>query len=422
VNTSDPHRDLHSSHWARTLLILVLAFALASILYSQLPGVFRSGKRISAAPSPSAPVSRSGLVYYVNPSGSDSNSGSRECPFQTIQRAADVVSPGDTVIVQDGVYTAKDGDTAVVSLNRGGTTDAFVTFKSENRWGAKLDGLRNTAASGFRFLDSANYIQIEGFELYGFGNSKRGGAAAFELFKGGHDTAILFNHIHDIGRLCTDTTNGQVGVFIQQSQVRLEGNRIHDIGRLAPDEQGCHPTQPYFMNHDHGIYVDKVSDVSVQNNVFYNINRGWAIQLFPGPSNRIKIYNNTFVFKNPYKAGQIVVAASGADNEIVNNIFYDPLAAGIYFYEGVQNNMTVSHNLVYNGAIAQGNSSGVKFLANIDSRTASIFSDLTHFDFRLSGNSPARDAGIAIPSVHVDLDGIVRPQGRSYDIGAYELH
>jgi len=45
-----------------------------------------------------------GNTYYVAKSGIDSNAGTKESPFLTIQRAADVASAGDTVIVRQGEY------------------------------------------------------------------------------------------------------------------------------------------------------------------------------------------------------------------------------------------------------------------------------------------------------------------------------
>jgi hypothetical protein len=51
---------------------------------------------------------------------------------------------------------------------------------------------------------------------------------------------------------------------------------------------------------------------------------------------------------------------------------------------------------------------------------ASSFVDAARNDYRLSAGSPAIDAGTTIADVAVDRLSVRRPQGRAYDIGAYE--
>lgn len=45
-----------------------------------------------------------GKTYFVAPSGSDADEGTIEKPFRTIQRAADVMKPGDRCLVRTGIY------------------------------------------------------------------------------------------------------------------------------------------------------------------------------------------------------------------------------------------------------------------------------------------------------------------------------
>ena len=212
----------------------------------------------SPTPTPTPAVA---AVYFVSPDGSDSNPGTENEPFRTIQRAADVVSAGDLVMVGDGVYTDEDGDGAIVTLRRGGTSSALVTFKARNKWGAKLDGQNNRAVNGFQF-GAVNYVRIEGFEIYGVGNGGSGGASGIEIYSGGRNSQIVGNHIHDVGKMCTDTRNGQNGIFVEQPEVVIERNLIHDIGRFALGENGCSPATSYYQNNDHGIYMDGASNGS----------------------------------------------------------------------------------------------------------------------------------------------------------------
>jgi hypothetical protein len=48
------------------------------------------------------------------------------------------------------------------------------------------------------------------------------------------------------------------------------------------------------------------------------------------------------------------------------------------------------------------------------------FVNAAEHDYRLAGGAPAIDAGITVPEVTVDRDGIARPAGRGYDVGAFE--
>src|SRR3990172_10748970 len=117
------------------------------------------------------PLSVQATTYYVNVgTGNDTNPGTQGSPFATIQKAATLVNPGDIVIVQNGVYIDTNVDGSIVNLSRSGSAGNLITFKSENKWGAKLDGQSNTTAEGFKISGGATYIRIQDFEFYGMGN------------------------------------------------------------------------------------------------------------------------------------------------------------------------------------------------------------------------------------------------------------
>ncbi|TAL57674.1 MAG: DUF1565 domain-containing protein, partial [Bacteroidetes bacterium] len=228
-------------------------------------------------------------TYYVATTGNDANPGTQGQPFATIQKAANVVNPGDTVIVKDGTYvdTYIDAWDAIVRVTRAGTAGNYITFRSENPLGAKMDGQSNTIMAAW-YLE-AGYIRIEGFEMYG---TKGGGITGYSSH-----VQVVGNHFHDIGRYCTNTVLGRTGIYVEtQSDWTIEKNIFHDIGRFDATEQGC--TQTAHLFNDHGLYISSVDNITIANNIFYNIYRGWPIQFYDGSagatvSANVNILNNT---------------------------------------------------------------------------------------------------------------------------------
>jgi hypothetical protein len=358
---------------------------------------------------------------YVSPSGSDANAGTATAPFQTIGKAASVVNAGDTVIVMDGVYHE------ALNLTRGGNANAYVTFMSQTKWGAVLDGNSNTLDVAVQF--TANYIRFQGFEVRNYGSGS-GSAAAFTNYPGGQFIDVAQNHIHDIGRVCTDTKNGLVGVFLEAPNFIVEQNFFNDIGRFASGENGCNNSNEYYKNHDHGVYVDSNSNnVTIKNNIFYRIERGWGVQVYPSGLDSLAILNNTFVWPNPYNVGHIVLGTSGAltNLRIENNISYNPTTAFIYVYTNAGYSGTVANNLIFNGVVSSSTPSGLAFTKNLPNTdpllvnpgNATIENTTMVNAFLMSG-SPAIDAGLGIADVTNDYAGTARPQGSAYDIGALE--
>jgi len=377
-------------------------------------GIPASGALTDSVPEAFAPaLGRTPRVYYVASTGSDSAAGSLRAPLQTIQRAADLVEPGDTVLVRPGVYP---GGARVVSVTRGGTATEWVTFKSEQKWGARLDG-RGTSLEAWYFGPRVGYVRVEGFEIRGLREH------AFDTYGGGvHNLVIAQNLVHDIGRNCTDTSNGRTGASLGAATqaVTFDGNVWQDIGRLAPGELGCDPKTRYYQNHDHGIYVADANQVTIINNVFYQFARGWAIHRYwsqGGFALGLRIANNTFVGANPYRPGQIILATPTSGLKIENNIFYSPNSAALYFENLPFPEAVVRYNLVYRAALTVGQPRNVSFRKNregIDPRF------IGSSNVRLRAGSPAIDAGAALTYVRHDADGAVRPRGQGYDLGAYE--
>ena len=363
------------------------------------------------------PSPGSGGTYYVDAAaGNDAAAGDSAHPFKTIQHAADLVNPGDVVVVRNGLYT---GGGSVLDVERGGTAGNYVVFRAANQWGAVLDGGQtshtqpNGAENGVYL--GASFVRVEGFEIRNVwhdGVSPSSGASDFQ---------IVGNHIHDIGRYCESTGIGLSGMTFINDNVVVERNLIHDIGRDSTGEHSCNPGNDYWQNHDHGIYLSSGTNAIIRNNVFYNITRGWAIQCYPGPISQAYIVNNTFAFPNPHRDGHIIVDGTFTDAVIANNIFYQPQTAGVLFSGATTTNVTVRYNLTMGGTASTGNGTGVTVSNNLDNTDPTLRNAAT-FDLQLLAGSPAIDAGVTLSYVTNDFLGVSRPQRAAYDIGAFEFH
>ena len=115
------------------------------------------------------------LVDQAAAAAADTNAGTEEQPFKTIQHAGDVAKPGDMVYVMTGRYEER------VKINTSGTAEQPITLRSMPR--------RSSVVNGFDL--QASHIRVEGFEITAVKP-----AVAVQL--GGSDCEVLDNYIHDM--------------------------------------------------------------------------------------------------------------------------------------------------------------------------------------------------------------------------------
>jgi parallel beta-helix repeat protein len=101
-------------------------------------------------------------TYYVSSgNGDDGNAGtSQSAPLATLQAAADLVKPGDTVEVMNGTYTG-GGD--VLDITTSGTASAPITFEAAPGQTPVI----NSSGSWNAINIEASYIVINGFTVVG---------------------------------------------------------------------------------------------------------------------------------------------------------------------------------------------------------------------------------------------------------------
>jgi parallel beta-helix repeat protein len=393
-------------------------------------------------------------TYYVSPTGSDSSNGSAAKPWLTLQRAANVVSVGDTVLVFDGTY-------AGFEILTSGTSGSPITFRA---MGNAVVVNSVGSSRGDNVSVEANYIVIEGFI------SEKASRAGFCFLPPRDDNEGFGCEI----RNCIARNNGRWGIFTGfAAGIVIENNECYGSGL------------------EHGIYVSCTSDGPVlRGNVCHDntlngiqtngANTGWGDHVI-----NFALYEGNVAYHNSGK-GFSVIATS--DSIIRNNLVYEngPAAGGIHF--APQNGMQSVNNVVINNTVIEPGmtavrlsnaSSGIEIFNNVlcggtraiavedpawaapgfasdynvlcgdfvwepayptfaewqaltfDTHSTAVTSasDVCNNpatdDYRLFAGSPAIDAGIASFSGNnaptYDIHGLTRPGGSGYDAGCYEF-
>ncbi|MCX7714056.1 MAG: right-handed parallel beta-helix repeat-containing protein [Chthoniobacterales bacterium] len=180
-------------------------------------------------------------VYYVAPQGNDAWPGTLSRPWRTIQKAASVLTPGDTVFVRGGVYRE------AVTMNVSGEPARPITFAAYPRERPILDGtglaVPRDSFSALFFIRDCSHIVILGFEIRNFKTS--------------------------------DIRSNPVGIFIggNSSHIVVRDCTIHSIWNTggSVDNSGS-----AFAIAVYGDSLNPCEGIVIENNRIFNCKTGWS--------------------------------------------------------------------------------------------------------------------------------------------------
>jgi len=185
-----------------------------------------------------------------------------------------------------------------------------------------------------------------------------------------------------------------------------------------------------------GINCDGVADSRIFNNLIY-MNHASGISLYridaSAGSYNTKVYNNTIVNASDGRWCLNINNGSYADT-IYNNILINlhtwrgSIAIDSSSLSGFCSDYNIVVNRLSNDGgntnmpLAQWQTLGYDLNSFLADPLDSIFADWSNGDYHLRDSAQAIDTGTDLVSavVQYDLDGVIRPQGAGYDIGAYE--
>jgi len=330
---------------------------------------------------------------YLAPDGSNSNPGTSDRPWQTLEKAVASVEPGDTIVLRAGTYGAR-GTTSV--MGSAGTGAAPIT------WRGHPDDAMPTVLGHFKI--TASHQRFSRFLFDGPTGPVKALAADNP---GGEQVQIAVGSNGDpvegveISSSEIRNSGWHAGIYLDGAvDTRIVGNHIHDNGDFGDPAQA---------NQSHGIYWHSGSGLIANNLIEHNVARG--VQLYEEPED-VTVAHNTIVRNG--RAG-VQVAQDAADNLIVNNIVAFNGDVGIRADDLSGDGNRAEGNLVWGPGRLGEHAEGLDLENNIeaDPRFAGAAS------YRLGRASPALRKALAEHVVSHDRAGVARP-AEGADLGAYE--
>jgi len=225
-------------------------------------------------------------TYYVAKDGSDSNPGTETWPWLTIKKAADTMSPGDTVYVKAGTYSG-------VGLQISGTPGNYISY---------LAYPGDTVKVGqFYFYNGVSFIKVDGFD-FANGNIE---------CSGGNNNGNIFrnNLIHSGSGSGVDFGIAKDNI-VENNEIWNVGHGVHTSGSTSGTIVKGNVIHDCYL---HGLGMVGGIGEKYLNNIIYNCTK---TGIHPGSGNPSKgeIKGNLV-----YNCGMSAIMLSGSGFLVENN-------------------------------------------------------------------------------------------------------
>lgn len=330
-----------------------------------------------------ASIAQSATIY-VSKSGNNANScaqaQSQATAKVSISAGISCLTAGSTLSVGAGSYAEGINANGIVSGSSWTSTTKIVGA------GRGSTIVVPSGTHGINFTSSVQYIEFSDFDIN-----------AAKANNNGINFDSSANHIRFKNMGITGAPNQ--GVLARSASSFLEFINMEIVG----------PGTCYQARHCHSLYM--WASNCLVDRVLMRGNDGNGIQLYETPNNCI--VRNSVAYGNTDNG--IFVAGSG--HKIFNNTIYGNSQRGIW---NAGANTQIKNNIVFGNAVAQISDDGSGTSLSNNLTTDPKFVNAAAKNFQLQSTSPAVNAGVNLAEVTIDFNGVTRPQGGAYDIGAYE--
>jgi hypothetical protein len=190
--------------------------------------------------------------FFVAPAGRDTNPGTLEQPFATIQRAQEAVAPGDTVLVRGGTYHMQEAQIArrkgiyayITSLDKSGAPEKPITYRAYQDEKPVFDcslvmpeGLRVDA-----FHIAGSWLRLQGLEVVGVQVTVKEHTQSICFENDGSHNIYERLSMHDGQAIGLYSVRGSDNLFLNCDSFN-NWDYTSENGRGGnADGFGCHPT------------------------------------------------------------------------------------------------------------------------------------------------------------------------------------
>lgn len=399
---------------------------------------------------------RPGKLYFVSPTGADTNAGTFTAPWHSVVKAKNAAVAGDVIYLMNGVnQTALESSSASLALTKSGTSSLPIALVAYPGATATI-GSATGQSYGIRTTAAANYWVLAGLTLRGafsalnVSNSSNwrvigsdiscpngSGSGACVDFAGATNVSLYRNKVHDVGSSTGTSLKLYQGVLFETGSTAIDfgWNEIANV-HSCRGLQFSSDTNPLYNitvrnNQIHDTRCDGINFSSVEpslgavkayNNVIYRAGTGPApngiesnyacINVGAAGTSAVLVQDNTLYDCGRRANGDSGAISASASVSVVNNIIYSLTGESYLAPNSLSTRFSGTNNLFF-GAGAVPAFSTTSLNANPN------FADATNSNFRPLVGSPAIDHGM---NTGINRDAVqgTRPAGTAYDMGAYE--